>query len=350
MEKFIAIIQPDDGNISGVFARFNKKGGLVPVTYEKVNTTAFRRSYVYEADKAVNGVKQLMERLSRSCPGRIGSLWCGICSPSTELINASGGIVLSKYGRIVTRRDVEKSVKNASIIRLPLDRKIIYKAVSGYVIDGSDEVAEPFGMHAVKLDSSVNILTVKSSTVENLTKCIEEAGFLLDGFVYSPLGVYYGLLPEKFRKRNILLLDISYASSQLLQFDSGVLIEAKGFQTGRKALCDSQGEAVKKRLSGYFDEIASYVEDCGAETLLVSGELAVSEKFIDLLEERFTVPANPVFYSSFREQDILSVGPSAQLLKGFMEYLKDEFFSHSGNTHHFASLRANITNFINRYF
>lgn len=350
MQKFIVTLQPDDGKIAGALALVDKRGKLKPVAYESLESSSFRKAYVYNSVHAVKSVKEVVGRLSELSPRRISGVWCGISSASIGVIASRGSMLLSKYGRTIIPRDVKKCVKIASSTRLPLDTKDLHKVISGFAIDGCDAVADPVGMEAVKLEAGVKIVTVKSSVMENLKKCVEEAGFLLDGFVYLPMADYYGFVPERLKKRKIALIDVSFGNTQIAQFEHGKLSYAKGFKFTLGSLFNSMGRIMPENTDMCLEKISGMLENSDIEKLVITGELTVSDEFMDRLEARFRLPIEALSLTLSNSDDVSSGNLTSRKLYGMLKYLeRDVFFCHEKKGP-FYGLRTNITKFIESYF
>ncbi len=350
MQKFIVTLQPDDGKIAGVLALVDKRGKLKPVAYESIESNSFRKAYVYNNVHAVKSIREVLERLSELSPRKISGVWCGISSASIEVLASRGSVLLSKYGRTIVPRDVKKCVKIASSIRLPLDKKYLHKVISGFALDGSDAVADPVGMEAVKLEAEVKIVTVKSSVMENLKKCVEEAGFLLNGFIYLPMADYFGFVPERLKKRKIALIDVSSGNTQLARFENSKLAEAKGFKFTLGSMFNSMGRMMPENTDMCLDKISGTIENSDIEKLVMTGELTVADEFMDRLESRFGLPVETLCLTLSDNEGIAAESPTSRKLCGMLKYLEKDVFLHHEKKGPFCGFRTNIAKFIESYF
>jgi cell division protein FtsA len=56
-----------------------------------------------------------------------------------------------------------------------------------YLIDQQEGITEPIGMTGSRLEAEVYLVTVLSSALQNLRKCVERAGYGIIEFVLEPL-------------------------------------------------------------------------------------------------------------------------------------------------------------------
>ena len=62
-----------------------------------------------------------------------------------------------------------------------LDRWATARPDKAAVVDGQEGVRDPIGMTAVRLEVETHIVTASSTSVQNLTKCVQRAGVEIDG-------------------------------------------------------------------------------------------------------------------------------------------------------------------------
>lgn len=350
MNKLIACLRPGDGELWGCLARRGRPGRLEAVEFDSLSTDAFSTAYVADVNKAVKAVSELVGKLNDKASGKVTGLWCATASDSVELLRSRGSVLLSRYGRIVMPKDIEKCVDIASTLRLSLDRAVLHQTVSGYSLDGADEVRDPLGMEAVKLESTVNTVTMNRSTLENLRKSIEESGYYLDGFIYTIFADHCVLAPQKLNTESMLIADISADVSHLACFDRGRIAGVDALKTGTRHILGHGSGFSEARADEVIEAVCALCEEHLPGKIVIEGELATSEEFSARLERASGItPMAAVFQP--REGLQRSHSKFAhQKLSGMLKYLELNELAKEDKRGVLYSLVARSRDFISKYF
>ena len=99
---------------------------------------------------------------------------------------ARGGAQLARHGVSVTgdeirTSDVARVNDMASNISFGRDHELLHAIPQDYLIDQQGGINEPIGMTGSRLEAEVYLVTVLSSVLQNLRKCVERAGYHVAG-------------------------------------------------------------------------------------------------------------------------------------------------------------------------
>lgn len=112
------------------------------------------------------------------------------------------------------------------------DRKIIHAVPLIYQVDDMKDLDDPIGMVGNVLKSAMNVISVSSTTLENLIKCISFCHLDIESFVVSPFATGVGtLLDDEFNHLGAVIIDIGAETTEYASFSRGKLID-----TGHVAL------------------------------------------------------------------------------------------------------------------
>src|SRR5690606_4532747 len=96
----------------------------------------------------------------------IESAYIGISGGHISSSNSSG-VVPIKKGQI-QESDVVAVLEAAQAIALEQGRQILHVLPQYFIIDGTDRVQEPVGMHGVRLEVQAHVITGSIASVQNL--------------------------------------------------------------------------------------------------------------------------------------------------------------------------------------
>ncbi len=185
-----------------------------------------------------------------------------------------------------------KCVNAAGTIRLPFDREIIHRIVLNYSIDDQPSIKSPLGLYASRLSCEMYMITAGINHIQNIYKCVDNAGYDIKGVVYSGIADGAGLL-EDAPDEGILLLNIGASLTEISVFFGGCLSAMNVMPVGA---ADIKGDL---NTSAAFDNIVSRVRTQREEfskkgqsikMVVFTGGFAFSEGAMDILEERLSCP------------------------------------------------------------
>src|SRR5437762_11543547 len=76
-------------------------------------------------------------------------------------------------------------------------------------------------MTAVRLEVETHIVTASSTSVQNLTKCVQRAGVEIDELVLAPLATAEATLGDEDRELGVCLADIGGGTTDVAIFQDG---------------------------------------------------------------------------------------------------------------------------------
>jgi cell division protein FtsA len=121
----------------------------------------------------------------------------------------------------VDRGDTIRAIEAARAVSIPNTREILHVIPRGYVVDGQEGVRDPIGMSAVRLEVETHIVTASTTSVQNLTKCVQRANVEIDELVLAPLATAEATLADDDRELGVCLADIGGDTTDVAIFQDG---------------------------------------------------------------------------------------------------------------------------------
>jgi len=245
---------------------------------------------VTDAAMATSSIAEVLNKLQDRTGKRIQDVYAGISSTSISVTSSFGVLLLSKYGREVSAGDIKKCVQIGSAVKMTLDREPLHRIVRGFSLDGEKEIKNPLNLEGVKLGVNVNILTVNSSALHNMSKCISHAGFIPAGFVCAGLASAYRVLSEKDKETGAALLDICGDLTEVMVFQRGTLSNCKVFSAGMDDILSEDGSIDTAGLAKLIPRIVSLPGWEKVRKAVVIGEGAFIDNLAESLGKSFAFP------------------------------------------------------------
>jgi len=350
MGKYFAVLDVGCEKIAAVAAGWCKNGDYRIEAFSYTPAAGFRKGTVTDISMATDSVAMALSRLRKKTHGRIHEVYTAISSSSVEIVPSSGVLLLSRYGREISERDIKKCVGIASTVKMPLDREALHRIIGGFSVDGERGIKDPLNLEAVKLGACVDLVTINSTTLRNISKCISQAGFIPAGFVFSGLAASYRVLGADDREEGAALLDICADAAELSIFHRGRLKSCRVFPKGARYLSARDGgidRAALEKLAGEFAKTDGWEK---ARKTVVIGEGTLVDGLIESLETVLPVPVTAGMCASRPLEELLPERAAYVRSLGVLDHLQQE--RRRGKDHRNILKRAanRAINFIDKYF
>ncbi|MDR0410083.1 MAG: cell division protein FtsA [Spirochaetaceae bacterium] len=178
-----------------------------------VNIEATLRSIA----SAVEAAEDMSRQIARDC-------WIGIGGNHVEGVISRGVVAVKGNNRDrneISEDDLEHVRYIACSFKLPMDRTTIEVIPQTYIVDGQPGIRDPLHMIGMRLESEVLIITCSQSSEQNLVKCVNRAGFTVNGAILQTLAAGRAVLTEEEKEMGVALLDLGGGTSNILAYNQG---------------------------------------------------------------------------------------------------------------------------------
>src|SRR4030095_14947858 len=299
-----------------------------------------QKGVVVDIAKTVNAIAYAVKEAEMMAEMPIDLAYIGISGGHINSVNSSG-VVPIKHGQI-KQSDVAHVLEAAQAISIPEGRQILHVLPQYFVINGTDQVHDPVGMHAVRLEVYAHIIMRSVSSVQNLLNCCQSAGVQVADIILEQLASADALLSEDERELGVGVIDIGGGTSDVAFYKNStvrhtmVLPVAGNHVTNDIAIglriMKNEAERVKKR---YGFAVSNLIESEElVEVEMIQGEDLQVIRLSDLvliiesrMRELFTLVNNEIkqyHLQQFMTNGIVLTG-GGSLLTGARE-LAEEIF------------------------
>ncbi|KKP36067.1 MAG: Cell division protein ftsA [candidate division TM6 bacterium GW2011_GWF2_32_72] len=178
-----------------------------------------KKGVVINVTKAVESISVAIKEAELMAGIKLESAYVGISGAHIKSVNSTGMIPI-KGGRI-SKSDITKVIESAQAIPIADGQQILHVMPQHYIIDGQEPILDPVGMHGVRLESSVHIITGAVTSVQNLIKCCEMSGVMVSNVILEQLASADAVLSEDEKELGVAVLDIGGGTSDLAVYQNG---------------------------------------------------------------------------------------------------------------------------------
>ncbi|HEX2451952.1 MAG TPA: cell division protein FtsA [Gemmatimonadales bacterium] len=182
-------------------------------------SSGIRRGVVRDIEEATRAIDKAMRDAQRMAGVEVGTVYCGIAGEHVSGRSSHG--MVSVTGDEIRTSDVARVNDMASNISFGRDHELLHAIPQDYLIDQQGGINEPIGMTGSRLEAEVYLVTVLSSVLQNLRKCVERSGYHVGEFVLEPLAASLAVLTADEVELGCALVELGGGSTNISIFQSG---------------------------------------------------------------------------------------------------------------------------------
>jgi cell division protein FtsA len=218
-----------------------RTGGVDVIGIGQAPSDGLRKGVVIDIDRTVQSVATAVDAAERLSGLKVRSAFVGISGSHIGSQNSRGMVAVSGRQHDVTREDTVRAIDAARAVSIPNTREILHVLPRGYVVDGQAGVRDPIGMSAVRLEVETHIVTASTTSVQNLTKCVQRAGIEIDELVLAPLATAEAVLTDEDRELGAVLCDIGGDTTDVAIFQDGSISHCATIPIGARSVTSDLG-------------------------------------------------------------------------------------------------------------
>ncbi|MFC2150491.1 cell division protein FtsA [Calditrichota bacterium] len=226
MNEIITVIDVGTVNTCVTIAELDPDGQLRVVGNGTVESQGIRRGVVVNIEKTTEAIIYAIDSAERMAGVKIRHASVGISAEHIRSLNSRGNITVSRSdstvrSNVITAKDVERVIEAAQALALPVDRDVIHVLPQEYTIDDERGIRKPEGMTGLRLEAYVHIVTAANAAVQNITRCVENAGVEIDQVILEPLASSLAVLSEDDKEYGVAAIDIGGGTTDIAVYYNG---------------------------------------------------------------------------------------------------------------------------------
>ncbi len=206
--------------------------GLNLVGVGESPSDGLRRGVVVNMEKTVRGISHAVDAAQRMCGHKVESAFVGLAGTHVLSQNSRGMIAVARSDREIGHDDVTRVIDAARAVSVPNDREIIHVVPRGYVVDGQEGVKDAVGMSGARLEVEAHIVTGSLTAIQNVVKCVHQAGLNVEDLVVQVLASAEAVLSDNEVELGVALVDIGGGTTDIALFTEGSVVHTAVLPVG----------------------------------------------------------------------------------------------------------------------
>ena len=205
--------------VSVVVGEFDLNGEVEIIGVGNHPSHGLKRGVVVNIEKTVDSIQNAAEKAERMSGHVIKEVIVGIAGGHIKGMNGHGMVTLRD--KEVTSKDIERVIESANALLIPAEREIIHAIPQNYTVDRESGIKDPVGIHGLKLEADVHIVTGDVTAARNIIKCIEMSGMLSVDIVLEQIASSEAVLTEDEREIGVAMIDFGGGTCDIAVFMNG---------------------------------------------------------------------------------------------------------------------------------
>lgn len=179
------------------------------------------KGVVVDIAKTVSSIKQAVDEAQLMAECEVESAYIGISGSHIHSFNSSGAVPIKRTA--VAQDDIDAVLAAAKAVPIEKGQKVLHVLPQYFMVDGQDKIENPIGLHGVRLEVVVHVITGSIASIQNLVKCCEMVGIKVQDIVLEQLASADGVLSLDEKKLGVGVLDIGGGTSDFAVYQSGTI-------------------------------------------------------------------------------------------------------------------------------
>jgi cell division protein FtsA len=221
VEGVLVALDVGTSKVCALIGEIGRDARLTVIGHGTVPSSGLKRGAVVNIEQTVRSIRDAVERAERLSGWKIDKAFVGVGGAQVESFNSTGQVSVSSASKEISRDDIRRAVEQARTIPIPSNREVLHVERRGFTVDGQEGVKDPLGMSALRLEVEAHIVTAPQTAVQNLMKCVAQAGVKIDELVVNALASSEAVANETEKELGVAVADIGAGTIDLAMFNEG---------------------------------------------------------------------------------------------------------------------------------
>jgi len=232
-----------------------------------------RKGSLYSIDSVARVIAKLIDQTQKSFNLKLVRARVNITDTHLSCTEGKGKVSINEA---VTLEDVDSVLESAMAMSTPTNKEKLHIIKKKFTINETVVVDNPMDMEAEVLESKVHIVTVSSSSIRNIERCLEQSELAVDKIVLNSIAKSNVLLTQEDKNSGVCLVDIGAGVTSYSVFSEEGIIRSGVIAFGG----DEVTQEIAYAFDTSFEEAKRLKENYGsAKSTSIS-----KERFVDFIQ------------------------------------------------------------------
>ena len=232
-----------------------------------------RKGSLYSIDSLVRVLTKLIDQTQKSFNLKLVRSRVNISDTHLSCTDGKGKVSINET---VTPEDLDSVLASAMAMSTPTNKEKLHIIKKKFIINETVVVNNPIDMEAEVLESKVHIVTVSSSSIRNIERCLEQSELEVDKIVLNSIAKSNALLTQEDKDDGVCLVDIGAGVTSYSVFSEEGIVRSGVIAFG--------GDEVTQEIAFAFDTSFEEAKRLKEQYGSAKSSSTREEKFIDFIQ------------------------------------------------------------------
>ena len=220
-KEFIVAIELGSSKITGIAGRKNLDGSIsILAVVKEDSTTYIRKGVVYNIDKTVMCLTNIVKKLETALKSKIAYVYVGVGGQS---IRSMKNVIVKEFTEpTVVTQDMINELMDANRNMTYPEQEILDAATQEYKVDQQYQL-DAVGIQCSRLEGNFLNILWRKAFYRNLNKCFEQAGIAIADMYLAPLAMADSVLSEGEKRSGCVLVDLGADTTTVSVYYKNIL-------------------------------------------------------------------------------------------------------------------------------
>ena len=222
-EKIIQAVDIGTTKVAAIVAKVTENNKLEILGIGTSPSFGVIRADVANISRTVDAIKKAVSQAEAQSGIPFTKVYVGIAGSHINSLQHRAMLMRQDYNEIISQKDIDQLIEDTYKLPLPPGDMIIELLPPNYKIDNNPIINDPIGMLGNKIEANIHVITGSSIAVNNIKRCIREAGMDVEEVIMQPIASAAAVLSKEEMEQGVALVDIGGGTTDLAIFVDGVI-------------------------------------------------------------------------------------------------------------------------------
>jgi cell division protein FtsA len=240
--NFVASIDIGTEKIALLAADIEDAGHLRIVAHNFCSSDGVKKGSLFSIDSLARVITKLIEQTQKDFGYKVELARINISDTHLTCSDGKGKVSINE---VVTLKDLDSVLESAMAKPTPTNKEKLHIIKKKFTINETLVVDNPIEMEAEVLESTVHIVTVSSSSIRNIERCLEQSNLEAEKIVLNSIAKSNALLTQEDKDSGVCLVDIGAGVTSYSVFNEEGIV--------RSGVISMGGDEITQEIAYAFD-------------------------------------------------------------------------------------------------
>ncbi|WP_029522398.1 cell division protein FtsA [Persephonella sp. KM09-Lau-8] len=233
-QNIVVALDIGTSKITALVGDIDESGDLHIVGHGEVPSKGIEKGVITKPNDVINSIRKAIDMAESISGIKISGVVANVSGYHLECRNDSEKVEFNTPQKMITQMDISQLIEKVSSKLQPQKEnlEVIHIIPQKYILDDEDEVIDPVGLVASRIEAKFHIVLDKINAFTNLKKVIEAAGLRVIDFVANPIASSTAVLYPEEKEMGIVVLDIGAGTTDMAVYKEGSIEYIKSLPVG----------------------------------------------------------------------------------------------------------------------